>query len=107
MVCLARRYLNDTAAGYEGGFEQGELNDLFFAMQANFQSWASGFAPLVVGSDLDCLAVQEFSRTLFSMRPDIALSVSRTIFQSDVRAILPMVREAYCQCDGERGVLGV
>ena len=76
-------------------------------MQTNFQSWASGYAPLVVGSDMDSWAVQEFSRTLFSMRPDIALSVSRTIFQSDVRAILPMVREAYCQCDGERGVLGV
>ena len=35
--------------------------------------------------------MQEFSRTLFNMRPDIALIVSRTIFQSDMRQILSLV----------------
>ena len=43
----------------------------------------SGFAPLGVGGDRDSAVVQEFSRTLFNMRPDIALSVASTIFQSD------------------------
>ena len=40
---------------------------------------------------MDSVAVQEFSRTLFNMRPDIALSVSQTIFQSDMRQILSLV----------------
>ncbi|KAK2372577.1 putative esterase KAI2 [Trifolium repens] len=40
---------------------------------------------------MDSVAVQEFSRTLFNMRPDIALIVSRTIFQSDMRQILNLV----------------
>ena len=37
---------------------------------------------------MDSVAVQEFSRTLFNMRPDIALSVAQTIFQVDLRQIL-------------------
>ncbi|KAH1249998.1 putative esterase KAI2 [Glycine max] len=38
--------------------------------------------------DMDSVAVQEFSRTLFNMRPDIALSLAQTIFQLDMRPIL-------------------
>eukprot|EP00252_Welwitschia_mirabilis_P012889 TRINITY_DN2846_c0_g1_i2.p3 TRINITY_DN2846_c0_g1~~TRINITY_DN2846_c0_g1_i2.p3 ORF type:complete len:124 (-),score=15.79 TRINITY_DN2846_c0_g1_i2:188-559(-) len=60
-------------------------------MQSNYKAWVSGFAPLAVGSDMDSDAVQEFSRTLFNMRPDIALCVAKTIFQSDMRALLPHV----------------
>lgn len=80
------RYLND--ADYYGGFEQEDLDQLFEAMRSNYKAWCSGFAPLAVGGDMDSLAVQEFSRTLFNMRPDIALSVAQTIFQSDMRQIL-------------------
>uniref|UniRef100_A0A0D6R356 AB hydrolase-1 domain-containing protein n=1 Tax=Araucaria cunninghamii TaxID=56994 RepID=A0A0D6R356_ARACU len=83
------RYLNDV--DYFGGFEQEDLDQLFEAMQANFKAWVSGFAPLAVGADMDSVAVQEFSRTLFNIRPDIALSVAKTIFQSDLRTVLPYV----------------
>lgn len=84
-----RRYLNDV--DYFGGFEQGDLDQLFDAMKSNYKAWASGFAPLAVGDDLDSVAVQEFSRTLFNIRPDIALSVAQTIFMSDLRQYLGMV----------------
>lgn len=60
-------------------------------MEANYKSWISGFAPLVVGGDMDSVTVQEFSRTLFNMRPDIALSVFRTIFTFDLRHFLSRV----------------
>ncbi|KNA15231.1 hypothetical protein SOVF_100130 [Spinacia oleracea] len=79
-------YLNDV--DYYGGFEQEDLDQLFEAMQDNYKAWCSGFAPLAVGGDMDSVAVQEFSRTLFNMRPDIALSVGQTIFQSDFRHLL-------------------
>lgn len=46
---------------------------------------------MAVGGDMESVAVQEFSRTLFNMRPDIALSVLQTIFQSDIRQILNLV----------------
>ncbi|CAM6089670.1 unnamed protein product [Calypogeia fissa] len=89
LLSASPRYLNDS--DYFGGFEQEDLNQLFEAMQSNFKAWVTGFAPLAVGSDLEAPAVQEFARTLFHVRPDIALSVVKTIFQSDCRAILPRV----------------
>lgn len=76
---------------YYGGFDQEDLDQLFEAIQANYEAWCSGFAPLAVGGDMDSVAVQEFSRTLFNMRPDIAFSMARTIFRSDMRQLLKLV----------------
>ncbi|KAE8707697.1 putative esterase D14L [Hibiscus syriacus] len=89
MISASPRYLNDV--DYYGGFEQEDLDQLFEAMGSNYKAWCSGFAPLAVGGDMESVAVQEFSRTLFNMRPDIALSVAQTIFQSDMRQILSLV----------------
>ncbi|XP_043715070.1 probable esterase KAI2 [Telopea speciosissima] len=89
MISASPRYLNDV--DYYGGFEQEDLDQLFEAMRSNYKAWCSGFAPLAVGGDMDSVAVQEFSRTLFNMRPDIALSVGQTIFQSDMRQFLGLV----------------
>uniref|UniRef100_A0A5B7BFI0 Putative esterase D14L n=1 Tax=Davidia involucrata TaxID=16924 RepID=A0A5B7BFI0_DAVIN len=89
MLAASPRYLNDV--DYYGGFEQEDLDQLFEAMRANYKAWCSGFAPMVVGSDMDSVAVQEFSRTLFNVRPDIALCVAQTIFQSDLRSVLGFV----------------
>jgi len=60
-------------------------------MAANYSAWAVGYAPLAVGADVPA-AVQEFSRTLFNMRPDISLHVCRTVFNTDLRGVLGMVR---------------
>lgn len=89
MISGSPRYLNDV--DYYGGFEQEELNQLFDAIGSNYKAWCSGFAPLAVGGELESVAVQEFSRTLFNMRPDIALSVAQTIFLSDMRQILRLI----------------
>ncbi|EHA8591551.1 Strigolactone esterase D14 [Cocos nucifera] len=89
MLSASPRYLNDV--DYFGGFEQEELDQLFDAMRSNYKAWVSGFAPLCVGGDLESVAVQEFSRTLFNIRPDIAFSVAQTIFQSDLRHLLDLV----------------
>lgn len=86
MISASPRYLNDV--DYYGGFDQEDLDQLFDAMGSNYKAWCSGFAPLAVGGDMDSVAVQEFSRTLFNMRPDIALSVAQTIFQCDFRSLL-------------------
>ncbi|CAN7007511.1 hypothetical protein Bca4012_028695 [Brassica carinata] len=89
MISASPRFVNDV--DYQVGFEQEDLNQLFEAIRSNYKAWCLGFAPLVVGGDLDSVAVQEFSRTLFNMRPDIALSMAQTIFSSDMRQILPFV----------------
>ncbi len=88
MIGASARYRNDS--DYRGGFEQAELDGLFAAMAGNFQAWGAGFAPGIVGV-ADAPAIHEFSRTLFLMRPDIALAMARTIFQSDMRAIAAQV----------------
>lgn len=84
MIGASPRYLNDD--GYVGGFEPEHLKSLFDSMAANFQAWGAGFVPAVVGMP-DNAAIEEFSRTLFQMRPDIALSIAQTIFQSDMREV--------------------
>lgn len=89
LLASSPRYLNDV--GYYGGFDQKDLDQLYGDMKSNFRSWVTGFGPLAIGADLESSAVQEFSRTLYSIRPDIALNVCKTIFQSDLRSILPLV----------------
>lgn len=86
MIAGSPCYLNHE--NYQGGFEQTELNGLYDGMATNFQAWAAGFVPMVVGVP-DHAVVDEFSRMLFQMRPDIALAMARMIFQSDMRAIVP------------------
>ncbi|CAL9186526.1 unnamed protein product [Musa hybrid cultivar] len=89
LVGASPRFLNDR--DYHGGFERGEIEKVFAAMEANYDAWVRGFAPLAVGADVPA-AVREFSRTLFNMRPDISLFVSRTVFNSDLRGVLGLVR---------------
>ncbi|XP_051139181.1 probable esterase KAI2 [Andrographis paniculata] len=83
------RYLNDV--DYNGGFTSEELEQIFSAMRDNYKAWCTGFASLAVGGDFNSWAVQEFSRTMFNMRPDIALCVAQTIFKCDLRSMLGMV----------------
>ncbi|WOL01654.1 hypothetical protein Cni_G10371 [Canna indica] len=89
LIGASPRFLND--GDYHGGFERGEIELVFAAMEANYEAWVQGFAPLAVGADVPA-AVREFSRTLFNMRPDISLFVSRTVFNSDLRGVLGLVR---------------
>ena len=87
------RLLNDK--DYHRGFERSDIENVFTVMEANYEAWVNGFAPLAVGADVPA-AVREFSRTLFNMRPDITLFVSRTVFNSDLRGILGVVNVPYC-----------
>lgn len=93
LVGASPRFLNDKE--YHGGFESAEIEKVFSAMEANYEAWVNGFAPLAVGADVPA-AVREFSRTLFNMRPDITLFVSRTVFNSDLRGVLGLVKVPCC-----------
>ncbi|CAI0561024.1 unnamed protein product, partial [Linum tenue] len=75
-VCGGFRFPNDK--DYHGGYEQSEIEEVFKAMEANYEAWVQGFAPLALGADVPA-AVREFTRTLFNMRPDITLFVSRQV----------------------------
>lgn len=85
------RYLNDGA--YMGGFEQHDLNMLYDAMALNYLGWANGFGAAAMGNPERPELGQEFARSLSAMRPDIAQSTARMIFESDFRAELPTLQK--------------
>jgi sigma-B regulation protein RsbQ len=89
VIGASPRYLND--GEYVGGFEQDQLNSLYDFMSRDYSGWIAGFAPLAVRGLPDSEAVKEFSESLFSLRPDIAMSTARTIFQSDFRNQLGLI----------------
>lgn len=84
------RYLDD--AGYQGGFDQAALDGIYAAMSGDYQAWVSGFAPVAVRRPPEDSAAREFAASLFALRPDIALSTARTVFQSDLRDRLKLLR---------------
>lgn len=79
------RYLND--GEYQGGFDRADLEGMLGAMASNYQAWVAGFAPLAIAADVPA-AVEDFSRGLLAMRPDITVRIARAIFESDVRPLL-------------------
>lgn len=83
------RYLDDV--DYVGGFARADVDAMLESMVVNYQAWVAGFAPAMVGGDQPA-AVDAFAAGLLEMRPDITLRVARTVMESDVRGLLPMLR---------------
>ncbi len=83
------RYLNDQ--DYIGGFIQEELDLVYQSVEANYYEWISGFSQLAMGNPHQPGLANRFAETLSELRPDLALHVIRTIFQSDIRSILPEI----------------
>lgn len=95
LIGASPRYLNDD--GYAGGFEQGDLDAVYAALAADFPAWAAGFAPAMVGGPdravvPDSAVVEDVSRMLARIRPDIALATAKTVFQSDLRDVVPRLQ---------------
>jgi sigma-B regulation protein RsbQ len=90
LIGASPRYLNDN--GYQGGFTQATLDDLYTAMQSNYYEWAGGFSKLAMGNEHNPALANNFAQSLLSLRPDIALAVARSIFQSDFRHILAFIK---------------
>lgn len=79
------RYLNDPANDYVGGFNQEDLDQLYQFMSTNYYAWTSGFSKLAMGNPERPHLADSFAGTLQELRPDIALSVAKVIFESDYR----------------------
>ena len=82
------RYLNDESQGYTGGFTQPALEEMYHTMTTNYYAWVSGFSTAAMGNVDHPELSQRFALSLSVIRPDIALAVSRVIFESDSRAAL-------------------
>lgn len=82
------RYLDDE--NYVGGFSRDDLDTLYSSMRSDYQAWVAGFAPAAIGIP-GASAIREFTESFLAMRPDITLAVAQTIFESDLRDILPSI----------------
>ncbi|GJP63653.1 hypothetical protein CLOP_g20719 [Closterium sp. NIES-67] len=76
---------------YESSFGLADLDKVFGIMQGNFRLWAKGCAPVLNADDVKAAHVREFTRPLFSLRPDVAFSCLKTSFACDLREVLPQV----------------
>ncbi|XP_057506229.1 strigolactone esterase D14-like [Actinidia eriantha] len=88
LVGASPRYIN--VEGYEGGFEIADVEQIFSSMESNFHQWASSFAPLAIGPD-DPISVDKYKKCLQSMRPEVALLVTKLVFYGDQRNVLEKV----------------
>nr|DAD44751.1 TPA_asm: hypothetical protein HUJ06_002981 [Nelumbo nucifera] len=89
LVAASPRFLN--AEDYEGGFEISHIEQMLFNIESNFHEWAQNFAGLVVDGRHPP-SVDKFRKSLGAMRPEVALSLAKTIFLSDVRDVLEKVQ---------------
>ncbi|GGH07741.1 alpha/beta fold hydrolase [Mucilaginibacter phyllosphaerae] len=87
------RYLNDESANYTGGFTQPALDSMYNTMTTNYYAWVSGFSSMAMGNPDNPELGESFARTLAAIRPDVALAVSKVIFESDVRKELDNYRK--------------
>jgi len=85
MLGSSPRYLDDPANGYTGGFNMEALTGLYNAMSTNYYAWASGFSALVMRNPDQPHLAEAFAASLSAIRPDIALSVAKAIFEMDHR----------------------
>ncbi len=93
LVGASARYLDEPETGYRGGFNRADLDVLYRAMETHYYAWASGFARHMMANPDQPDLGTEFAATLAAIRPDIALTVLRHIFESDLRDLLPLVRQ--------------
>ena len=88
LLAPSPRFVN--AAGYAGGFEQQDINELLAAMENNYHGWAQGMAPVMLGAEHSEL-VMELTNSFFQTHPAIAQHFARVTFTCDHRADLPLL----------------
>ncbi|XP_010272068.1 PREDICTED: strigolactone esterase D14-like [Nelumbo nucifera] len=64
---------------------------MFMTIESNFSSWVPKSARLLIDEEHP-LALEKYEKCLGRMRPEIALSLAKTIFLSDVRDVLEWVQ---------------
>ena len=86
LISPSPRFLNE--AGYAGGFEQKDLNELLAAMEGDYRGWSQSFAPVMMGKDERPELVMELTNSFVRTNPEIARHFARVAFFSDCRADL-------------------
>ena len=90
LIAASPCYVNEP--GYYGGFEQQDLLDLLAEMDRNYQSWATTFATLLIGTEQQSSLGYELAGYFCQADPTIAKKFARLGFLADTRADLPLLQ---------------
>ena len=82
------RYLDDI--DYKGGMTAEELEANFAAIRQAYAEWVLAFAPAVTAAS-EGPGLSEFVKGLLGLRPDVAVTVLRSIYDADLRRLLPEI----------------
>jgi sigma-B regulation protein RsbQ len=89
MVAPSACYINDHEAGYFGGFDRADIDELLETMEANFLGWSSSLAPAIMGAPAQPALREELTESFCRNDPDIAKHFARVTFLSDHRNDVP------------------
>ena len=92
-------YIND--AGYEGGFERSDIEDLLQVLDSNHLGWSAMMAPVIMGNPDRPELAGELEASFCRTNPIFAQHFARVTFLSDNRSDLKKVktRTLILQCD--------
>lgn len=89
MIGPSPYYMNEP--GYNGGFEQSDIDELLDMMEINYKEWAKYLAPVVMQNEERPQLAEDFEELLCSNDPMIARQFANVTFTSDLRDHLDKV----------------
>ncbi|HUR10808.1 MAG TPA: alpha/beta hydrolase [Flavitalea sp.] len=88
LICPSPCYIN--LPGYQGGFDQADIEDLLALMDENYFQWAKFFAPMVIGVN-NKNEIADFEDLICKADPRITRQFAEVAFLSDHREDLEKV----------------
>lgn len=91
MIAPSARYVDDPAAGYDGGFSAADVAELLESLDHNYLSWTATVAPMVVGNADRPELGSELTGSFRQLHPGTARDFARATFLTDSRDLLGRV----------------
>jgi sigma-B regulation protein RsbQ len=91
MVAASPRYLNEP--GYQGGFVQADLDQIYALIQNSYADWSAVFTASLTGVQPQVSPLLALASKIATVPPAVALTVAHTVFEADERALLPQIRQ--------------
>ncbi|MFJ5811131.1 alpha/beta fold hydrolase [Streptomyces sp. NPDC093093] len=89
MVAPSPRYIDE--AGYRGGFDADDIDELLESLESNYLGWSAAMAPVIMGNADRPELGEELTTSFCATDPDMARVFARTTFLSDSREDLKTV----------------
>ena len=91
MVAPSPRYIDDSEAGYVGGFGAADIDELLESLESNYLGWSTAMAPVIAGNADRPAVGEELTAAFCRTDPTIARDFARATFLSDNRGDLARV----------------